>query len=128
MHHDDVDKTCSKKQIISPAVQNLFTVTNIKRCSHLSCGISDCLVINEGNNFIIASTTGEKIHQIEDLRSDAYIGSHSMNISREELFYIDKKYNILKLSKYNIKTKTTFIKCMQEQILHGDHGVFTVLK
>lgn len=87
-----VDETCSKKQIFAPEVENYFTVTDFKSCSHLSYGISDCLLINEGNKFIITSTTGEKIDRIKDLRSDAHIGSPSMNVSREELFYIDKIY------------------------------------
>nr|XP_034321245.1 uncharacterized protein LOC117687931 isoform X2 [Crassostrea gigas] len=114
MQHDVVDGTCSEKQIFAPALQNYFIVTNFKRCSHLSYGIFDCLLINEGNNFIITSTSGETIHHIDGLRSDARSGSHSMNLSREELFFIEKDYNIVKLSKYKEKTKTTFIKCMQE--------------
>lgn len=114
MQHDIVDGTCSKKQIFAPALQNYFIVTNFKRCSHLSYGIYDCLLINEGNNFIITSKSGETIHHIDGLRSDARSGSHSMNLSREELFYIEKDYNIVKLSKYKEKTKTTFIKYIQE--------------
>lgn len=112
MQHDVVDGTCSKKQLFAPALQDFFIVTNFKRCSHLSYGTSDCLLINEGSNFIITSTSGETIHHIEDLRSNAHTGSHSMNLSREELFFIEKDYNIVKLSKYKENTKTTFIKCM----------------
>lgn len=114
MQHDVVDGTCSKKQLFAPALQDYFIVTNFKRCSHLSYGTSDCLLINEGSNFIITSTSGETLQNIDGLRSDARSGSHSMNLSREELFYIEKDYNIVKLSKYKEKTKTTFIKCMQE--------------
>lgn len=112
MQHDVVDGTCSKKQLFAPALQDFFIVTNFKRCSHLSYGTSDCLLINEGSNFIITSTSGETLHTIDGLRSDARSGSHSMNLSREDLFYIEKDYNIVKLSKYKENTKTTFIKCM----------------
>lgn len=84
-------------------------------CDHISCVRSDRIwvsYINEkGIHLVLTNTTGVLLHLVKDLRYYSIltsIGIHTIN-SNAELFYVDDKYNINKLSN-DLKTTTTFIK------------------
>lgn len=106
-------KSCLLKLIPVPVVRKHFTLTEFKRCSHISFANLDYLYINEGIKLILSNTSGETQHYFENIRNDSHAGSHT--ISRNDvLFYIDPKYNIIKMTINVWKTKTTFIKCVEK--------------
>uniref|UniRef100_K1Q7V4 Tripartite motif-containing protein 3 n=1 Tax=Magallana gigas TaxID=29159 RepID=K1Q7V4_MAGGI len=85
-----------------------LTVTDVRLCYHISCVTSDRVWISDDiKNLILTDTTGVSLHGVGDLCSDLYGGLHTVN-SESELIYIDRNYNINKLSK-DMKTTTTFI-------------------
>nr|XP_034309971.1 uncharacterized protein LOC105327789 [Crassostrea gigas] len=98
---------CLLKLMSPPELLHSLTVTGVNRCYHISCVTSDRVwVSDDGNNLILTDTTGVPLHRVKDSWSDLY-GFHTVN-SESELIYIDRKYNINKLSK-DMKTTTTFI-------------------
>nr|XP_034310533.1 uncharacterized protein LOC117684053 [Crassostrea gigas] len=84
-----------------------FTLTGVDCCYHISCVTSDRFWVSDGNKLILTDTTGVPLHRVEDSWTDLYRGLHTVN-SESELIYIDRNYNINKLSK-DMKTTTTFI-------------------
>ncbi|XP_065928912.1 uncharacterized protein [Magallana gigas] len=100
---------CLLKLMSPPEVLQSLTVTGVG-CNHISCVTSDRVWVSDRNNLILTDTTGVPLHRVEDSCSDLYDGNnglHTVN-SESELIYIDRNYNINKLSK-DIKTTTTFI-------------------
>eukprot|EP00105_Crassostrea_gigas_P041414 XP_019925562.1 PREDICTED: uncharacterized protein LOC109619606 [Crassostrea gigas] len=98
---------CLLKLMSPPELLPSLTVTGVNRCCHISCVTSDRVwVSDDGNKLMLTDTTGVPLHRVEDSCSYLY-GSHTVN-SESELIYIDKDYNINKLSK-DMKTTTTFI-------------------
>ncbi|XP_062600002.1 uncharacterized protein LOC134261591 isoform X1 [Saccostrea cucullata] len=87
------------------ALQKSVTVTGAKYSCHISYLTSDRVWISDGyNNLILTNTEGEKLHQLTDVISGD--GVHTVN-KDGELIYIDKNYNIIKLSLD--KTKSSII-------------------
>eukprot|EP00105_Crassostrea_gigas_P038334 XP_019922482.1 PREDICTED: uncharacterized protein LOC105327476 [Crassostrea gigas] len=83
-----------------------LTVPGVGVCYHISCVTSDRVWVSDDiNNLILTDTTGVPLHCVEDSCSGN--GLHTVN-SESELIYIDRNYNINKLSK-DMKTTTTFI-------------------
>ncbi|XP_065929641.1 uncharacterized protein [Magallana gigas] len=96
------------KLLSSPELLHSLTVIGVSRCLHMSCLTSDSVWVSDHrNNLILTDTTGVPLHRVEDSCSDLYGGLHTVN-SESELIYIDRNYNIKKLSK-DMKTTTTFI-------------------
>ncbi|XP_065931750.1 uncharacterized protein [Magallana gigas] len=94
------------KLMSPPELLPSLTVTGVDRCLHISCVISDRVwVSDDWNNLILTDTTGVPLHHVEDSCSSD--GLHTVN-SENELIYINRNYNINKLSK-DMKTTTTFI-------------------
>ncbi|XP_078321076.1 uncharacterized protein LOC144621521 [Crassostrea virginica] len=92
----------------SPVVQKSLSVTGVKYCYHISCVNPDRAWVSERNNLILTDTeTGKQLHRVEDTL-DTGIGKHTVNCEGE-LIYIDKEYNIIRLSN-DMKTTTTLIK------------------
>nr|XP_034321037.1 uncharacterized protein LOC117687863 [Crassostrea gigas]XP_034321038.1 uncharacterized protein LOC117687863 [Crassostrea gigas]XP_034321039.1 uncharacterized protein LOC117687863 [Crassostrea gigas] len=91
-----------------PKIRYSLTLTTVDGCYHISCVTSHRVWVSDGYNLILTHTTGSTLHRVKDLCSDLYNGFHTVN-SDSELIYINKDYNINKLSK-DMKTTTTFIK------------------
>eukprot|EP00105_Crassostrea_gigas_P044861 XP_019929009.1 PREDICTED: uncharacterized protein LOC109620626 [Crassostrea gigas] len=102
---------CLLKLMSPPELLHSPTVTGVDGCDHISCVTSERVWVSDyRNNLILTDTTGVPLHHVEDSCSDSYdgYGLHTVN-SETELIYIDRNYNINKLSK-DMKTTTTFIK------------------
>nr|XP_034319871.1 uncharacterized protein LOC105336432 isoform X2 [Crassostrea gigas] len=98
---------CLLKLMSPPELLPSLTVTGVDRCIHISCVTSDRVWVSDWNNLMLTDTTGVPLHRVEDSRSGYNRGIHTVN-SESELIYIDRDYNINKLSK-DLKTTTTFI-------------------
>uniref|UniRef100_K1P850 Tripartite motif-containing protein 2 n=1 Tax=Magallana gigas TaxID=29159 RepID=K1P850_MAGGI len=95
-------------KLMSPSeLHQSLTVTGVHYCDHISCVTSDRVWVSDMNNLMLTDTTGVPLHRVEDSFSGYDRGSHTVN-SESELIYIDRNYNINKLSK-DMKTTTTFI-------------------
>ncbi|XP_065929561.1 uncharacterized protein [Magallana gigas] len=102
-----VGNQCLLKLTSAPELHQSLTVTGVKYCFHISCLTSDRVWVSVRNKLILTDTTGVPLHHVEDSCSDLNRGSNTVN-SESELIYIDRNYNINKLSK-DMKTTTTFI-------------------
>ncbi|XP_065931668.1 uncharacterized protein [Magallana gigas] len=100
---------CLLKLMSPPELLHSLTVTGVDECYHISCVTSDRVWVSDLYNLMLTDTTGVPLHRVEDSLSGLYVyrGSHTVN-SESELIYIDRNYNINKLSK-DMKTTTTFI-------------------
>nr|XP_034308033.1 uncharacterized protein LOC105321474 isoform X2 [Crassostrea gigas] len=102
-----VGNQCLLKRMPGSEFHQSLTVIGVDRCYHISCVTSGWVWVSDGRyNLILTDTTGAPLHRVEDsCRGD---GLHTVN-SERELIYINKNYNINKLSK-DMETTTTFIK------------------
>ncbi|XP_052692696.1 uncharacterized protein LOC128170970 [Crassostrea angulata] len=97
---------CLLKLMSPPELLHSLTLTGVGGCFHISCLTSGRIWISDiKKNLILTDTTGVPLHRVED--SCSGLGLHTMN-SESELIYIDRNYNISKLSK-DLKTTSTFI-------------------
>ncbi|XP_061195205.1 uncharacterized protein LOC133203440 [Saccostrea echinata] len=88
-------------------LQKSVTVKGVRECRHISRVSSDRVWISDAyNNLILTNTAGDKLHHLTGI-STLY-GVHTVN-RNGDLIYIDREYNINKLS-IDHKVKTTFIK------------------
>ncbi|XP_065931157.1 uncharacterized protein [Magallana gigas] len=105
-----VGNQCLLKLTSGAEFHQSLTVTGVHHCSHISCVTSDRVWVSDGYNLMLTDTTGVPLHCVEDscrgLHGGWGNGFHTVN-SESELIYIDRNYNINKLSK-DMKT-TTFI-------------------
>ncbi|XP_065932397.1 uncharacterized protein [Magallana gigas] len=102
-----VGNQCLLKLTSGAEFHQSLTVPGVDFCYHISCVTSDRVWVSDyRNNLMLTDTTGVPLHRVEDSRSGLY-GLHTVN-SESELIYIDRNYNINKLSK-DMKTTTTFI-------------------
>eukprot|EP00105_Crassostrea_gigas_P038407 XP_019922555.1 PREDICTED: uncharacterized protein LOC109618689 [Crassostrea gigas] len=97
---------CLLKVMSPPELLHSLTVTGVDGCDHISCVTPDRVWVSEWNNLILTDTTGVPLHRVKGSYS-GYTGLHTVN-SESELIYIDRNYNINKLSK-DMKTTITFI-------------------
>lgn len=96
------------KRMHCPELHQSITVKNTNCCLHVSCVTPDRVwVSDKKDNLILANRTGDMLHLVNDLCSDLCQGIHAVN-SKNELIYIDRKFNIRKLS-MDMKTNTIFI-------------------
>nr|XP_034319707.1 uncharacterized protein LOC105324223 isoform X3 [Crassostrea gigas]XP_034319708.1 uncharacterized protein LOC105324223 isoform X3 [Crassostrea gigas] len=104
-----VGNQCLLKLTSGAELHQSLTMTGVDRCLHISCVTSDRVWVSDYiNNLMLTDTTGVPLHRVEDsLSGYLYRGLHTVN-SESELIYIDRNYNINKLSK-DMKTTTTFI-------------------
>ncbi|XP_061185845.1 uncharacterized protein LOC133193949 [Saccostrea echinata] len=105
-------------------LQKSVTVEGVKYSCHISCVTSDRVWISDGyNNLILTNTEGEELDHLTDVVSGD--GVHTVN-KDGDLIYIDKNYNIIKLS-IN-KSKSIIInytaawrpRCMHSSLSTGD--------
>ncbi|XP_065932341.1 uncharacterized protein [Magallana gigas] len=105
-----VGNQCLLKLTSGAELHQSLTLTGVRGCLHISCVTSDRVWVNDNKkNLMLTDTTGVPLHRVEDSWIGLYYGngSHTVN-SESELIYIDRNYNINKLSK-DMKTTTTFI-------------------
>ncbi|XP_065939273.1 uncharacterized protein [Magallana gigas] len=102
-----VGNQCLLKLTSGAELHQSLTVTGVRGCDHISCVTSDRVWVSDYNNLMLTDTTGVPLHRVEDSCRGFNGGIHTVN-SESELIYIDRKYNINKLSK-DMKTTTTFI-------------------
>eukprot|EP00105_Crassostrea_gigas_P042588 XP_019926736.1 PREDICTED: uncharacterized protein LOC105337630 isoform X2 [Crassostrea gigas] len=102
-----VGNQCLLKPMSDAEIHHSLTVTGVDGFLHISCVTSDRVWGSDRYNIILTDTTGVPLQRVEDSRSDLYGGPHTVN-SGSELIYIDRNYNINKLSK-DMKRSTTFI-------------------
>nr|XP_034320718.1 uncharacterized protein LOC105326507 isoform X1 [Crassostrea gigas]XP_034320719.1 uncharacterized protein LOC105326507 isoform X1 [Crassostrea gigas]XP_034320720.1 uncharacterized protein LOC105326507 isoform X1 [Crassostrea gigas] len=100
-----VGNQCLLKLTSGAEFHQSLTVTGVDRCLHISCVASDRVWVSDWKNLILTDPAGVPLHRMEDSYSG--VGSHTVK-SESELIYIDRNYNINKLSK-DMKTTTTFI-------------------
>ncbi|XP_062608453.1 uncharacterized protein LOC134270277 [Saccostrea cucullata] len=86
--------------------QKSVTVPGVRTGRHISHVTSDQVWISDYENLILTNTTGDNLDHVTDIGSEW--GGHTVN-SDCDLFYIDRKNNINKLSKES-KDKSTIIK------------------
>ncbi|XP_052681748.1 uncharacterized protein LOC128162550 [Crassostrea angulata] len=102
-----VGNQCLLKLTSVPEFHQSLTVTGVGRCFHISCVTSDRVWVSNWNNLILTDTTGVPLHRVKDSCICYDRGFHTVN-TESELIYIDRNYNINKLSK-DMKTTTTFM-------------------
>lgn len=90
-----------------PLVLSIITVKDVWCCSHLSLVSADELWVSDDKNIVLINNTGKSMHRIKDSSNKRCCGLHTV-ASDGELIYINKEYNIMKLSTI-MKTKTKFI-------------------
>ena len=91
----------------SPVLQKSLTVTGVDDFNHISCVTQDQLWVSDWNTLnLIDTSTGDTTQSLEDVLGSVK-GKHTVNSNRE-LIYIDKNYNISKLSD-DMKTTTILI-------------------
>lgn len=89
-------------------LDRFLTVTCAPCCHHISAMTLDRVWVSYGKNIILINKAGDTVYHVKNLCGELYSGLHTINFD-DELFYIDREYNIKKLSK-DMKTNTTFIK------------------
>nr|XP_034319432.1 uncharacterized protein LOC105320016 [Crassostrea gigas] len=97
---------CLLKLMSPPELLHSLTVTGISCPVHISRVTSDRVWVVSDINIILTNTTGVPLHRLNDFCG--LYGLHTVN-SESELIYIDRNYNINKLSK-DMNTTTTFLK------------------
>lgn len=76
---------CLLKLMYPPELLHSLTMTGVDGCDHISCVISDQILISERNNLILTNTKGVTLHHLDNLCSG--FGVHTVNSDRE-LIYI----------------------------------------
>ncbi|XP_062589873.1 uncharacterized protein LOC134251462 [Saccostrea cucullata] len=81
-------------------------VTNLYHGGHISFVTPDRIWVSDGRSLILTNSKGNNLHHLFDVSE--YYGVHAVN-NAGELIYVDKDWNINKLSADNT-TKSTLIK------------------
>lgn len=94
----------------TPEFQKSLSLADIKRCYHISrvTQLDRVWVSDKEVNLILANSSGDILHHLMVFPHKSDNGLHTVN-ENSELFYIDTKFNINKLS-IDLKTTITFIK------------------
>ncbi|XP_062614570.1 uncharacterized protein LOC134276326 [Saccostrea cucullata] len=95
---------CFLKLMSSPVLIRTVTVLGVTSVTHISCVAPDWVWVSDNKNLLLTNTAGDTLHCLLDGRK-SYWGVHTINI-HFDLIYIDKCYNICKLSNDN-RTKST---------------------
>ncbi|XP_052692147.1 uncharacterized protein LOC128170416 [Crassostrea angulata] len=90
-----------------PEILHSLTLTGVNSCYHVSLVTLDGIWVSDHkSNLIFRDTTSVSTHRVWDLCRDVY-GLHTVK-NKSELIYIDRNYNINKLSR-DMKTRTTIL-------------------
>lgn len=99
-----------------PKLVKSLEVVGIQGWSHISSLTLDNVIVTDKDRLFLINSACEILHHFDGLcynpgQEKGYVtsfGLHSVN-KRNELFYIDGKYNIKKMSNDVLKKTTTFI-------------------
>lgn len=133
-----IGNECLLDLMQTPELQNSFSVVGPKfKCHHISVVTSDRFWVNDYTRLFLINSKGDILFQVKDFcGSHRFVftgGVHTVN-SKQELFYLNQRFNIKKLSN-DMKTKTTFVKttnflqtpkCMYSSRRTGDLLVGTI--
>ncbi|XP_062598675.1 uncharacterized protein LOC134260107 [Saccostrea cucullata] len=104
-------KECLLKLLPRPVLLRTVTVVGVWKVIHFSCVTMDLVWISDiHNKLILTNTEGETLHHLKDINTEW--GAHTVNMNRD-LIYIDRGYNIKKLSA-DEKTTSTLLKKTKE--------------
>ncbi|XP_061165838.1 uncharacterized protein LOC133174758 [Saccostrea echinata] len=84
-----------RKMVSTAEIKLYITVTGVVECNHISRVTPQMVWVSDKQNLILTDQTGGTLHRLREINS--VWGVHSVNITGE-LIYIDKDYNINKLS------------------------------
>lgn len=106
----DGDGECLQKQTPFLVLKQTFRVDGVNPVHHITYFKSDLIWVSNRFNLVLTNTTGNTMLGLTGLSSDtsAFSGVHTVN-SEGELFFIDRDYNIKKLSK-DMNTISLFVK------------------
>lgn len=90
-----------------PLVLSIITVKDVSYCSHLTLVSARELWVSDDKQIVLINIKGKSMHRIKDPSNNLYCGLHTV-VSDGALIYINKEYNIMKLSP-NMKKKNKFI-------------------
>lgn len=97
------EKECTLNQVSPLTIIHSFNVKSVDQVHHISCVTTDLVWASDHrNNLILTNTSGDILHHLTELCS-GYGGSHVVT-SIGEVIYIDKSFNIIKLSSDMKKT------------------------
>lgn len=96
------------KLVSTPEFHQSISVKGVDCCHHISCVTSSSVWVSYKNNLKLTNTAGDTRCSVMDLCRNSYYGSHTVN-GEAELIYINKNFNINKLSK-DLQTTTTYLK------------------
>lgn len=98
------------KLMSGPELHQSVALPSSHGCFHMTSVTTNWFWASyDDNNIILSNTAGDKSYHLLDTPSDLLsgYGAHTVN-SSNELIYIDKEYNIKKLS-MDLRTTTTFL-------------------
>lgn len=109
-----IGNECLLNLMLTPELQNSLNVVGpLFKCHHMSVLTSDRFWVNNDRDLFLTNSKGDILFDVKDfcggLHRSAFTGGvHTVN-SKHELFYLNRRFNIKKLSN-DMKTKTTFVK------------------
>uniref|UniRef100_K1Q2B4 Tripartite motif-containing protein 2 n=1 Tax=Magallana gigas TaxID=29159 RepID=K1Q2B4_MAGGI len=107
-----IGNECLLKVMSSPEFIQSLTLAGVRGCGHISCArLNRVWVSDDRDNLILTNITGVNLHRLDEFHShcESYTGYGPHTVNNEgDLIYINRNYNINKLSK-DMKTTTTFI-------------------
>lgn len=89
--------TVDAKGLESQTLHRSIRISGVENCNHISFVTSDQMWVNDRRNLILWNTDCGILHRLIDVYCGSNQGSHTVN-SEGELIYIDRNYNINKLS------------------------------
>lgn len=96
------------KLMSEPEILYSFDLSDVEFCTHISYVTTDRVWVSDHKNLILINTGGDSLHDINSkILNSSPNGVHTVS-SVGEMIYVDRNYNINKLSK-DMKTTTTFI-------------------
>jgi hypothetical protein len=94
------------KLMSTPLQHASVCVTGVRQVVHISLLTSDLIWVRDDDDLILTDGTGLTMHHVTDLAPFYTLGGvHTVN-SYDELIYIDRKYNIIKVSADNTSVIT----------------------
>lgn len=101
---------CLLKMSFPPEELHSLKVSGVDTCDHISFVTSGHILVSDIKNLVLTNTNGDKLYRLKNVhaRTDVFsivYGIHTVN-SKGEIFYINRDYDIKKISDY--KETTTF--------------------
>lgn len=93
---------CLLKMSFPPEVLHSLKVSGVDKCDHISFVTSGQILVSDIKNLVLTNTNGDKLYRLKNLHARTDVlrtvyGVHTVN-SKGEIFYIDRDYDIKKIS------------------------------